>query len=224
MRFPENTLISGISVTSSVALPNGIGNSADKTLDDRQGFRYDRPMSEKMEKKRLAILRFLSGADHPQTSPAIAEHLIASGHEMSERTIRLYLQELDEEGLTENHGKRGRTITEKGIAELGNASAKAFSFAVEIGYATPETVGPMLQKAQVKARALVAEAGIPVPGMMDLVLAKAAANAKAIASMARGEPVQTPTTAAAPTVAAEEKKEEKKDEGDAAAGLGALFG
>jgi repressor of nif and glnA expression len=80
-------------------------------------------MSEKMEKKRLAILRFLSGADHPQTSPAIAEHLIASGHEMSERTIRLYLQELDEEGLTENHGKRGRTITEKGITELGNARA-----------------------------------------------------------------------------------------------------
>lgn len=78
-------------------------------------------MSEKMEKKRLAVLRFLAGSDGPQTSPAIAEHLTASGHEMSERTIRLYLQELDEERLTENHGKRGRTITEKGSAELANA-------------------------------------------------------------------------------------------------------
>ena len=34
------------------------------------------------------------------------------------------------------------------IAELCNASAKALSFAVEIGYATPVTIGPMLQKAQ----------------------------------------------------------------------------
>jgi repressor of nif and glnA expression len=86
-------------------------------------------MSEKMEKKRLAILRFLSGTDHPQASPAITEHLIASGHDISERTIRLYLKELDEEGLTENHGKRGRTITEKGIAELG--SARVFD---KVGY------------------------------------------------------------------------------------------
>ena len=112
------------------------------------------------------------------------------------------------------------------IIELGNASAKAFSFAIEIGYAAPETIGPMLQKAQGKARALVAEAGIPVPGMMDLVLAKAAANAKAIARLTSGEPVPA-AAAAAPAMAAaakEEKKEEKKDEGDAAAGLGALFG
>jgi len=80
-------------------------------------------MSEKMEKKRLAVLRFLANSDGPQSSPAIAQHLTASGHEMSERTIRLYLQELDGEGLTENHGKRGRTITEKGRAEMGNARA-----------------------------------------------------------------------------------------------------
>jgi HTH-type transcriptional regulator, global nitrogen regulator NrpRI len=86
-------------------------------------------MSEKMEKKRLAVLRFLSEADGPQTSPAIAEHLTASGHEMSERTIRLYLMDLDEEELTQNHGKRGRTVTEKGLAEL--ASARAFD---KVGY------------------------------------------------------------------------------------------
>jgi len=108
------------------------------------------------------------------------------------------------------------------ISGLSVASAKAFSFAIEIGYATPATVGPMLQKAQVKARALVAEAAIPVPGMMGFVLAKAAANAKAIASLTSGEPV-----AAAPAKAekvAKDVEEEKKDEGDTAAGLGALFG
>jgi len=106
------------------------------------------------------------------------------------------------------------------IAELCNASATALSFAVEIGYTTPVTIVPMLQKAQTKARALVLEAAIPVPSMMDLILAKAASHANAVAHAASGE--TAPAAAAAP--AAKEEKEEKKDEGDTAAGLGALFG
>jgi large subunit ribosomal protein L10 len=109
------------------------------------------------------------------------------------------------------------------ISELSAASARAFGFAVEIGYATPKTIGPMLQKAQTKARALVLEAGIPVPGMMEMLLAKAAANAKAIAGLASGEAAPAAAAGAAPAQASEEK-EEKKDEGDTAAGLGALFG
>jgi large subunit ribosomal protein L10 len=107
------------------------------------------------------------------------------------------------------------------ISELFAASVKAFGFAVEIGYATPKTVGPMLQKAQTKARALVLEAGIPVPSMMKMILAKAAANARAVARLASGE--TAPAAALAPAKAQEEK-EEKKDEGDTAAGMGALFG
>jgi len=113
------------------------------------------------------------------------------------------------------------------ISQLSAASAKAFSFAVEIGYATPSTVGPMLQKAQTRARALVLEAGIPVPSMMEMVLAKAAANARAVASLTSGQPA---SVAAAPAAKAEakaaekEENEEKKDDGDTAAGLGALFG
>jgi large subunit ribosomal protein L10 len=109
------------------------------------------------------------------------------------------------------------------ISELSAASAKAFGFAVEIGYATPKTIGPMLQKAQTRARALVLEAGLPVPGMMEMVLAKAAANARALAGLARGESAPAPAKAQAPAKA-EEETEEKKDEGDTAAGLGALFG
>jgi large subunit ribosomal protein L10 len=109
------------------------------------------------------------------------------------------------------------------IAELFAASAKAFGFAVEIGYATQKTVGPMLQKARARARALVLEAGIPVPSMMEMLLARAALNAKAIARLASGEAALE--AAAAPALAkAQEEKEEKKDEGDTAAGLGALFG
>lgn len=106
------------------------------------------------------------------------------------------------------------------INELSAASVKALGLAVEIGYATPQTVGPMLQRAQTKARALVAEAGIPVPGMMEFVLAKAVANAKAIASLTSGAPAAKPAAA----TPAREEKEEKKEEGDTAAGLGALFG
>jgi large subunit ribosomal protein L10 len=109
------------------------------------------------------------------------------------------------------------------ISELSAASAKAFGFAVEIGYATPKTIGPMLQKAQTRAHALVLEAGLPVPGMMEMVLAKAAANARALAGLARGESAPAPAKAQAPAKA-EEETEEKKDEGDTAAGLGALFG
>ncbi|MCK9440156.1 MAG: 50S ribosomal protein L10 [Methanothrix sp.] len=109
------------------------------------------------------------------------------------------------------------------ISELSAASARAFGFAVEIGYATPKTVGPMLQKAQTKARALVLEAGIPVPSMMEMLLAKAAANAKALARLASGEAAPTAAPAQAPAKAQEEK-EEKKDEEDTAAGMGALFG
>lgn len=110
------------------------------------------------------------------------------------------------------------------VSQLSIASAKAFSFAVEIGYATPSTVGPMLQKAQTRARALVLETGMPVPGMMEMLLAKAAANACAVASLASGQTAPTRAAAPAPAAEAKEEKEEKKDEGDTAAGLGALFG
>ncbi len=111
------------------------------------------------------------------------------------------------------------------ISQLGSAKAKAFGLAVEIEYVTPQTVGPILQRAQTKARALVAEAGIPVPGMMNIVLARAVANAKAIARLTRGETAPAPAAAPAGKAAAvEEKEEEKKEEGDTAAGLGALFG
>ena len=110
------------------------------------------------------------------------------------------------------------------VSQLSIASAKAFSFAVEIGYATPSTIGPMLQKAQTRARALVLETGMPVPGMMEMLLAKAAANACVVAGLTSGQPASAKAAAPVPAAAAKEEKEEKKDEEDTAAGLGALFG
>ena len=57
-----------------------------------------------------------------KTAQAAAEHgvrvmLMARGVEISERTVRLYLQELDAEGLTENLGRRGRRVTNLGRRE-----------------------------------------------------------------------------------------------------------
>ena len=78
-------------------------------------------MSEKTEKKRLAILRVLHEGGKPVGSSKIAERLLAAGHEISERTVRFYLKEMDREGLTENLGRKGRLITQRGLQELGSA-------------------------------------------------------------------------------------------------------
>jgi repressor of nif and glnA expression len=79
---------------------------------------------EKIEKKRLSILKSLQEAEHCLSSTKLTQQLQAMGHEVSGRTIRLYLIELDREGLTVNHGKKGRKITPRGIKEL--AAAKTY--------------------------------------------------------------------------------------------------
>ena len=81
-------------------------------------------MKEKIEKKRLAILKALQEAGKPLGSSRLRERLVAMGHELSERTVRFHLLEMDREGLTENLGRRGRRITERGRREL--ASARVF--------------------------------------------------------------------------------------------------
>jgi large subunit ribosomal protein L10 len=113
------------------------------------------------------------------------------------------------------------------VSSMAVAAAKAFSFAVEVGYVTPDTISPILQRAQAKARGLVMEAGIPVPGMMDLVLMKAAANAQAINRAISGEAAP----AAAPSAKGEKAKdakpteeEKEKEEEMGVEGLSALFG
>ena len=141
--------------------------------------------------------------------------------EIFPRNVGLELRAAYENGLI-FRSKDLAIDVEAQVSQLSIASAKAFSFAVEIGYATPSTIEPMLQKAQTRARALVLETGMPVPGMMEMLLAKAAANACAVASLASGQ--TAPAAAPAPATEAKEEKEEKKDEGDTAAGLGALFG
>jgi repressor of nif and glnA expression len=74
-----------------------------------------------MDKKRrnqTAILQALDKNSSPVSSTRLAEMLAASGFHLSDRTVRLYLREMDEEGLTLAHGKRGHVLTENGLAEL----------------------------------------------------------------------------------------------------------
>lgn len=78
-------------------------------------------MTEKTEKKELAILRLLQKANGPLSGTRLLENLQAMGHEVSERTVRHYLLDLDRRGLTRNLGKKGRVITELGQLELGTA-------------------------------------------------------------------------------------------------------
>jgi len=79
-------------------------------------------MNEMMERKRLAVLRVLKDAAKPLSSARIAEELLAGGHDISERTVRFYLKLMDGEGTTKNLGRRGRTITERGLEELSSSN------------------------------------------------------------------------------------------------------
>jgi HTH-type transcriptional regulator, global nitrogen regulator NrpRI len=96
-----------------------------------------------MKKKQQAILKVLKEAEKPLSSAKICEELEALGHEISQRTIRFYLQKLDQEGLTQNLGKRGRRITSDGLREIetyriiervGFLSAKIDQMTYQMGF------------------------------------------------------------------------------------------
>ena len=72
---------------------------------------------DKRQKKQLAILDVLSRSGQVLSSTRITELLVGQDIDISERSVRLYLHELDKEGFTENLGRRGRIITEKGKHE-----------------------------------------------------------------------------------------------------------
>ncbi|MFO7820877.1 MAG: NrpR regulatory domain-containing protein, partial [Lentisphaeria bacterium] len=77
-------------------------------------------------KQKVAILRVLRDAGAAVSSAEIAREIQANGFNLSPRTVRLYLQRLEEEGLVK-HAKRGRSggrcISRKGIEEIADAGA-----------------------------------------------------------------------------------------------------
>ncbi len=63
------------------------------------------------------VLRLL--AEHePVGSVHLTEHLRERGYSLTERTVRLTLADLDDAGLTEKAGGKGRVLTDAGRAEL----------------------------------------------------------------------------------------------------------
>ncbi len=66
----------------------------------------------------LATLRVLQDSDRPQSAVKIAGILAQAGQDLSERTVRLYLNDMESRGLAESHGKRGAVITAAGREEL----------------------------------------------------------------------------------------------------------
>jgi len=78
-------------------------------------------MIERIEKKRLAILRVLKNYTTPLASRTITNHLVHQGYDISERTVRFHLLDMDRDGLTEYITRKGRRITPQGIKELSKA-------------------------------------------------------------------------------------------------------
>lgn len=78
-------------------------------------------MQDKIERKRLAILKILKEVGVPLSSQQITEVLAGRGYDLSERTVRFHLLAMDKQGLTEYIGKQGRKITSKGLEETNNA-------------------------------------------------------------------------------------------------------
>ena len=60
----------------------------------------DAGMADKKKKKQLAILGVLKATERPVSSAVITDELQSLGQEISERTVRLDLQEMDRQGLT----------------------------------------------------------------------------------------------------------------------------
>ncbi|HVN98201.1 MAG TPA: NrpR regulatory domain-containing protein [Syntrophorhabdaceae bacterium] len=76
---------------------------------------------ERRNKKDLLILGVLKNSDRRLTGSKIAKELEELGHDVSERTVRLYLQRMGQDGLAKGDGRRGHRITEKGLSELDAA-------------------------------------------------------------------------------------------------------
>lgn len=80
-------------------------------------------IANKKQRNSLAILEVLRDAGETASSEQIAAALTAKGLDMSERTVRLYLQQLDEEGFTVGVPKHGRRLTDQGLQELDVSTA-----------------------------------------------------------------------------------------------------
>jgi repressor of nif and glnA expression len=72
---------------------------------------------------KLAVLQALKETAGVAGASRLREKLLARGHDLQPRTVRLYLRQLDEEGLTRLVSRRaGRELTQRGSEELACAN------------------------------------------------------------------------------------------------------
>jgi len=76
-------------------------------------------LDEKKTRNRVAILSTLAGSVIPMHSVQIAKAMQTQGLDLSERTVRLYLESLESDGFTSSQGRKGHSITASGRDELG---------------------------------------------------------------------------------------------------------
>jgi len=74
-------------------------------------------------RKEIEILRILSEFDSPVGSTLLKRELRKRGFLLSERTVRYHLQLLEAKGFVLGHDRKGRTITQHGLEELGRSLA-----------------------------------------------------------------------------------------------------
>lgn len=145
--------------------------------------------------------------------------------EIYPRSVGLELRALYEDGLI--FRQEDLAIDVQGIiSEMCICAQLAFGFAVEIGYPTPATIVPLLERANSNALNLIVECGIPVPGMVDRLLLKAKASADVLAGIIGKEvvPRKSVEMSTEDAEGEEETQEPEDKEKDAASGLSSLFG
>jgi HTH-type transcriptional regulator, global nitrogen regulator NrpRI len=87
-------------------------------LDIRENIQEKGIMKERKTRKEMLILNVIRDAGKPVGSSHIMDELKYAGQYMSERTIRMYLKALDDEGLTSKIGRKGRSISEAGLRKI----------------------------------------------------------------------------------------------------------
>jgi len=104
-------------------------------------------LDTKTQRNMIAILRVLRVSASPLGAERISEELRSSGTYLSERAVRNYLSQSDDNGWTRNLGRRGRVLTPQGrqevdsalvIDKVGFVAARVDSLAYQMSF-NPET-------------------------------------------------------------------------------------
>lgn len=110
-------------------------------------------MNKLSRQKLLSILQVLQEHDTPLCSSKIVLEIQKFGVVMSERTVRHYLKQTDQDKLTENFGRKGRMITPKGVEELKSAfifekvgfvAAKIDTLTYEMDFSLQKSMGSII--------------------------------------------------------------------------------